>query len=207
MTNAFAIDRSIGPCVRVTITLPRCTRKYGVAPCTAPLATTSGRCYNNRFDCLDPDNYDGSGKKEVKLISEGIFLTGWKDVISDYQHTPPELLKNWAIWREEKFVIRCRDIVQAVENEDDDEWYRMRANTPYASSYWSRLQARYPFFNLVPVKVEIGSISGSRFRADSIHHMFLEKTVYSTRGMEFRLIDGLKICQEGRRAMPQAQHH
>ena len=47
MTNAYAIDRSVTPCVRLTITLPKCSRTYGQAPCTAPLSTTAGRCFNN----------------------------------------------------------------------------------------------------------------------------------------------------------------
>jgi len=38
-----------------------CSNVYGSSPCTAAIGTTgSGRCFNTRATCQDPNNYDGS---------------------------------------------------------------------------------------------------------------------------------------------------
>ena len=196
MTNRFAIDRGITPCVRLTITMPKCTRTYGQSPCTAPLSTTAGRCFNTFQTCLDTPNYDGSGKREFRFITEGDFLTGWTQAITDVQHYPPELQKNWKLWKRERFTIALKDLVKPRENEDDDEWHRMRSNAPYGTSYWARWMARNKYFNRRPALVEIGTISGGVFTADSVHHLFVESADYNRRGMFFRLSDGIKISKD-----------
>ena len=197
MTNRFAIDRGITPCVRLTLTMPKCTRTYGVSPCTAPLATTAGRCFNTWATCLDRPNYDGSGKREFRFITEGDFLTGWKQTITNVQHQPPKLKKDWKLWERERFIITLKDFVQERENEDDDEWHGLRANAPYGTSYWARWIARNKHFNRRPALVEIGSVSGGAFIPDSVHHLFLESADYNEkRGMSFTLYDGIKIAKE-----------
>jgi hypothetical protein len=45
-----------------------CSRTYGNAPCTAALGVTGTRkCYNTRFTCQDPANYDGSTEPYLSL--------------------------------------------------------------------------------------------------------------------------------------------
>ena len=193
MTNR--LDKATSPCVRLTISMPKCTRTYGVAPCTAPLATTARRCFNTWATCLDRPNYDGSGKRDFRFITEEHILTGWRQAITDLQHTPPTLQKNWKLWGRERMDITLKDFVQAAENEDDDEWHSMRANKPYTNSYWARWLARNKYFNRRPALVEIGTISGDRFVADSVHHLFVESVEYTSRGASIKLIDGIKISK------------
>lgn len=47
----------------VELYLPRCTRTYGTAPCTAAVGVTGAdRCYNTRATCQDPANFAQADK-------------------------------------------------------------------------------------------------------------------------------------------------
>lgn len=57
----------------VEIDLPKCTRVFGVAPCTAVLsATTPAKCYNCRATCADPANYNAG----ILTVRFGQNITG-----------------------------------------------------------------------------------------------------------------------------------
>lgn len=56
MANEMTYNRA--PVVVVEVTQPRCSNRFGSAPCTA---TGAPKCFNTYWTCRDRENYDASG--------------------------------------------------------------------------------------------------------------------------------------------------
>lgn len=67
-------DYTLEPFEWVEIDQDFCSRTYGSAPCTAALATGGSECFNTRFTCQDPANYDRGAPLVLRFCVNQAFL-------------------------------------------------------------------------------------------------------------------------------------
>ena len=139
---------------------PRCTLRFGVAPCSAS-AADGPRCYNTRSTCLDTENYD----------PDGGFIT-WRFITKDayapdlYQRdgehirtnaipslvsvrTQPTKL-NIAAARDAESPFGVRSTIDATLEDipwDDHvgDFYRADRANPNQGTFWAKWKARNAF--------------------------------------------------------------
>lgn len=138
-----------------SLTLPKCTRLYGVAPCTAA-AGVGNECYNTYATCQDKANYL-AGAVTHKHCSRGTLVPG--ETVRPYiesadiaptQIEPGRGLSKRTDTRLEFADEPCVDV--------EDPYYATRAQ-PAQGTWWGRLLARNPDIVGKPIVVQRGYVT------------------------------------------------
>lgn len=127
---------SYKPIEYVIITLPICSRVFGVAPCTA----SGVQCYNSYHTCKDRANYNQTSVF-YGFCSADSGLTGYLPYIKAINYLPTEIADSFAVSGRVK--IEMADDTQIPSY--TDPYSAIRA-TKSAGSIWKSMISRYPNF-------------------------------------------------------------
>lgn len=192
----------------VEIDLKGCSRRFGVAPCTASLGVrTPCKCVNTFSTCADPDNYNATTetitltkKGQAGLPISGRFFPCLTDVSETEQTvniagSDPKLA---ALGKRATVSVKAGDFVYADRFLDPYWDERISGDAQYdavgyepSGTFWTRLRARDPYFSGYPIRVKHGRVTAGSFAADRTLHYTATDFNASAGSAEWRGIDPL----------------
>ncbi|MEO0975392.1 MAG: hypothetical protein AAFX85_20065, partial [Pseudomonadota bacterium] len=129
----------------ISITIPKCSRTYGVSPCRGA-AGAGGECYNLREDCQDPANFDGSDTYTLRFYwagpPDGTIGEASQPWVTSISHGPTKLQPGRIASREQLTVTLKTAPTQGVEL---DPYWKTRAYDRTQGDLLSILLARFPY--------------------------------------------------------------
>jgi len=178
------------------IDFPRCTRTYGVAPCTASLANVEGRrhkCYNSRATCQAlaaylPEtithsyvmNIDGMPKK-----------AGFFPMLQSVSTRAAEINLSGIDPKSTAMGVRARGTAVLADAQDNGSWsdpYAAQRRTGAAQqdgtgykpedrgTHWGKLLARQPYYAGLTCRVKRGYVGDDPATMPAEHYVISEVT-------------------------------
>jgi hypothetical protein len=204
----------------VEIDIEVCSRRFGVAPCTASLGPrTPRKCVNAFLTCADTDNYTASTatitltkQGQVGLPIGGRYFPCLQDVRETEQTvniagSDPKLD---AIGRRATVEIRAHDFVYADRFLDPYYDERISGAAQFddvgyepSGPFWARLRGRDPYFAGYPIRVHRGRVVGGELVSDRVTHYLA--TEFDPRGdgsVTWRGVDVLDLASNERALVP-----
>lgn len=164
------------PLTLVEIDLPYCSRTYGTAPCTAALsASNPAKCFNSRFTCQDPANYD-AGTRTITFAynQEGLpDIVGIFPALRSVSSRPVEINLSGFDPKSNALGVRARVQVELQDFANNDTYldkYQAERVTGAAlfsgvgydpnsrGRFLSRLLKRFPYYLGLPLRVRRGFV-------------------------------------------------
>jgi hypothetical protein len=147
----------------VEVDLPRCTRTYGVAPCTASIPATGDiKCFNCIRTCQDRANYEA----EVETVRfslpnpqlpNDLDYRPYLDGQPAYSPATVSLGKNLGV--RASLQVKFRDAPDPDTGPAGDRYLADRDYNPYErGTFFGRWRARYPFIRGVPIRLIRGEL-------------------------------------------------
>jgi hypothetical protein len=164
------------PMTLVEIDLPYCTRTYGTAPCTAALSALDPvKCFNSRFTCQDPANYDaGTITLTFCTNEDGIpDAPGVFPALRSVSSRPGEINLSGFDPRSNALGVRARVTVTLQDFTSNDTYldkYQAERVTGAAlfsgvgydplkrGRFLARLMQRFPYYLGLPLRVRRGYV-------------------------------------------------
>lgn len=161
----------------VEIDLPRCTRTYGVAPCTAAVGVTGAdKCFNCIRTCQDRLNYNASTitLRLADQAPDSYYTVAGSPVqvinnIVSYSITPAIVKPGVDAGERETLTINC--IEHADSDTILDPYVTERAYDPLKQgTFWQRLRSRYVSYEGFPLRFYRGYAGQDRDVMDVYHY-------------------------------------
>lgn len=163
--------------IMVEIDLPKCTRTYGVAPCTASVGVTGeDKCFNCIRTCQDRLNYDAT-TQTLRLADEapddyytvdGVPVPVITNIVA-MSLTPAVVRPGIDAGERETITISCRE--HADSDTQLDPYVTERSYDPYKQgTFWQRLRARYVTFAGFPLRLYRGFAGQDQTEMDVYHY-------------------------------------
>lgn len=134
----------------VEISLRRCSRTYGVAPCTASIPATGVRkCYQGRATCQDIDNYADASGLTVRFAKPAAYRP--KDIeafpfIKSVDYTPAVVSLGKDLGQRAQVSITFTDAPDSDTFPGLDPYLSTRDYDPYSQgTFFGKLRARHPY--------------------------------------------------------------
>ncbi len=211
------------PLTIVEISLPYCTRTYGTAPCAAVLGTTGqAKCFNSRFTCQDPANYD-AGVRTVTFArnEDGIpDIPGIFPCLADVSSRPGELNLSGIDPRSTALGVRARVTVRLQDFTNNDTWLdkyqpeRVSGAALFSGvgydplgrgRFLSRLFARFPYYMGLPLRVKRGYVGDNPATMPTEHYVISELSGPTAGGVvQITAKDVLDLAENEKAVYPSA---
>lgn len=146
MANTHAIQT-------VKLYLPKCTRTYGSAPCTAAIGVTGNtKCFNSAFTCQDIANYDDSSRTNLLTLTfstNSMLLPVLNEqllpCIMGINFNPAEIKPGINLGKRERVSITLSDFKYGDDQTDPylDTRYIL-GGAFERGTFWGKMFARYP---------------------------------------------------------------
>lgn len=151
----------------VEIDIDRCSRSYGVAPCTASIPTTGDRkCMNAIGTCQDTANFNDTGVT-VRFAINSSFLPEDIDCIPCIQSvdiSPATLNPGVDLGKRASVKVVLSDHRDADTGPHGDPYLSTRSYNPYTQgTFFGKFRARHPYLrgrNLRVIRGEVGDAIG-----------------------------------------------
>lgn len=147
------------PITIIELDMDRCTRTYGVAPCTASLAAAQS-CYNTRATCQDAANF-ASAVQTYRLADTGIGVPPSVEAIPCVQSVsiaPTKLTPMKGLGQRASISVVVGDF--AHHDRGFDPYVASRTYTPEdQGTFWGRFRARHQYYQGRKLRVRFGSIA------------------------------------------------
>jgi hypothetical protein len=202
----------------VEIDIDTCSRRWGVAPCTASLSLRNPRkCVNTFFTCRAEAAYQAQAvtlvltkKGQVLPIATRHFpclLSVREDEQSvNLAGSDPKLD---ALGRRAQVRFRASDFV--YEDRFLDPYFDERISGAAQFSgvgyqpvgtFWQRLRARDPYFANYPVRIKRGRVVNGALVEDRVTHYILTEFDPSNGAVDFEAVDVLDLASNDRALCP-----
>lgn len=203
----------------VEIDLRVCSRRFGVAPCTAALgARVPRKCVNTFLTCADTDNYNAetvtitlTRQGQVGLPISGRYFPCLLDVKETEQtvNIAGSDPKADALGRRASVTIRAADFVYADRFLDPYYDERISGAAQFSGvgyepsgSFWQRLRARDPYFAGYPIRVKHGRVVAGALVTDRTVHYIATEFDPDNGGAVWRGVDVLDLAANDRALVP-----
>ena len=147
------------PITIIELDMDRCTRTYGVAPCTASLAAAQS-CYNTRATCQDSANF-ASAVQTYRLADTGIGVPPEVEAIPCVQSVsiaPTKLTPMKGLGTRASISVVLADF--AHHDRVFDPYVASRSYTPEdQGTFWGRFRARHQYYQGRGLRVRSGTIT------------------------------------------------
>lgn len=162
------------PVTLVQIDLPYCSRTYGTAPCTAALSAENPRkCFNSRFTCQDPENYDETTRTVTFAYNQdgNPDIPGLFPALVSVSSRPGEINLSGVDPRSTALGVRARVSVELQDFTNNDTYLDKYQSERVSGAalfsgvgyqpesrgrFLSRLIARFPYYLGLPLRVYRG---------------------------------------------------
>lgn len=141
----------------IEIDLGRCTRTFGVSPCTAS-AAAGGECYNTRATCRDPSNYAEEAQtyrfcQPRTNLPVGINMV--PSIDGEIARAPASITVGGGLGNRATINVTLND--HTWHDRDTDPYVDTRAYDPETTgTYWGKLLARVPYYEGRELRVLTG---------------------------------------------------
>nr|WP_297388279.1 hypothetical protein [uncultured Roseateles sp.] len=175
--NESTVGRT--PITIVEIDQDKCTRTYGVAPCTAAVGVTgAAKCYNTRATCQDPDNYD-RGTLTLSFTRPHAQVPRDRNIIPSLTSTstaPSKINPNGNSRSSGPLGQRATASVGFQDHPHSDlltDPYRSeRGYDPLArGTFWSKWLARNPYYQNRPLRIREGYLGQAVEEMQTRHYL------------------------------------
>jgi hypothetical protein len=172
------------------IDLPRCTRSYGVAPCTA---SGSEKCYNTADSCQDVNNY----AQEIQVLK---FSTPFGDglpLVKKIDVQPQRIGICDSMGSRERATVTLDD----AQHSDDvfDKYYSTRDYIAFnTGTLFDKLFSRYTSFDGFGARVINENDEGF---SETLHYV-VDTAMQTDGGARFDLCDALKLLDDSKARFP-----
>lgn len=182
------------PVTLFEVDIPYCTRTYGVAPCAAVLGTTGQvKCFNSKFTCQDPDNYD----EGVKVVTFAYNQDGNPDIpgifpaLQSVSSRPGELNLSGIDPNKSALGVRARVTAKLQDFANNDTWldkYQSERVSGAAlfsgvgyqpegrGQFLARMFTRFPYYSGMPCRVRRGYAGDAPGDMDTENYVVSEVT-------------------------------
>jgi hypothetical protein len=203
----------------VEIDLRVCSRRFGVAPCTASLGVrTLHKCVNTFLTCADTANYEAetvtirlTKQGQVGLPFEGRYFPCLLSVDESEQtvNIAGSDTKADALGRRASITVRAADFV--YEDRFLDPYFDERISGAAQFSgvgyvpqgtLWERLRARDPYFAGYPLRRYRGRVVDGAIVTDEVLHYIVTDFTPSKGGAVWQGVDVLDLASNDRALAP-----
>lgn len=193
----------------VELDLPRCSRTYGSAPCTASVGVTGDdKCFNSKLTCQDRANY-----AETTVTVRFCVPTSWlpRDIDADprllsFSVTPATVSLGEGLGERGSLTIELQDGPHPDTGEAYDKYHADRAYDPWIQgTLFGKLSARYPNLRGVLTRFYVGEESDALADME-VRHYVVDDFNGPTRDARFTITgkDPLKLIDDERAVAPLA---
>lgn len=150
-------------CTLVEIDIPRCTRVYGTAPCTAALGVTGDiKCFNSIRTCQDRENYLAEDET-VRFAVPNPDLPQTFDarplISGQPTYTPATISLGKDLGVRANLAVNFKDAPDPDTGPAGDRYLADRDYVPYEQgTFFGKFRARFPFIRGRPVRLIRGEI-------------------------------------------------
>lgn len=160
--DSLKLEMGRRPVTIVEITVPSCSRTYGVLPCTAAIGVSGlKKCFNTHWTCQDRNNYDGSVDVTYRFATEridGLQAAGDLPTVpclESVDFTPTRLDPGRGLGIRSSVAIKLRDFIW--NDVGTDPYLADRTYDPeIQGSFFGRLYARLQYLENLPVVIYSG---------------------------------------------------
>jgi hypothetical protein len=133
----------------IEIELKKCSRVYGVAPCTASVGVTgTQKCFNTRVTCQDKPNLNESPVIVRYSLASTLTPVAADAVpnVESIDYTPPVIDLGKSLGERATLTVRFKDHRSPDTDPSGDPYIISRTYDPWQQgSYWGKFKARHPF--------------------------------------------------------------
>lgn len=211
------------PLTLVELDLPYCTRTYGSAPCTAVLGTTGAvKCFNSRFTCQDPANYDAGTKTLTFAPNIGGIpdIPGVFPCLTDVSSRPGELNLSGFDPASTALGVRARVNVTLQDFTNNDTWMDKYQSERVSGAalfsgvgydplgrgrFLARTFARWPYYLGLSMRVRRGYVGDTPAAMPTEHYVTSELTGPNAGGvLRITAKDILDLAENDKAVIPAA---
>lgn len=150
------------PITVVELDIGYCSLTYGTAPCTASVGVTgSQKCFNTRFSCQDPDNYDEETKtyrfcQPFDNMPIGVNMI--PSIDGDVARAPTSTTGGKGLG--DRAVVKVTLNDHTWHDRDVDKYFSERTyDAETTGTYWGKWLARNPYYEQRTMRILSGYVA------------------------------------------------
>lgn len=191
----------------VEIDLPRCSRVYGVAPCTAAVGVTGdAKCFNTISTCQDRANFSEE-TETIRFAQQTGFLPADIDCIPSIRAvdiTPAVIAPGENLGQRASVKISFDDHPHSDTGPGGDRYLSDRDYDPWSQgTFWGKFRARHSFLRGRALRLIVGQVGQELVDMETRHYL-IDVVSGPTAAGEFAITakDVLKLADGDRAVAP-----
>lgn len=159
----------------VEVDLPRCSRTYGVAPCTAAIGVTGSiKCFNSIKTCQDRENF-AEQTETIRFALSSTYLPPDIDCIPSInavEITPAIISLGENLGERATVKVTFIDHRHSDTGVGGDRYLSGRSYDPWGQgTYWAKFRARHPFLRGRALRLIRGQVGQAISQMETRHYV------------------------------------